>query len=121
MFRTKSLRSGRSASGGYDQYHRSLQLLGQLGMLCDLISRWCPFQNVPYGESPTNQRVECRSYSAMVLDHTLRKPVRRAWTLDGIAVDGPRLATFLVDRSTRVGRSHVDRMFNRKNEMRVWY
>jgi hypothetical protein len=74
---------------------------------------------MPDREPVSDQRVQCRSDGAVLLDHAFGKPVGNPCALDGIAVDRPGLAAFRVDEPIRARRGHVDRVLDREDETRA--
>ncbi len=78
-----------------------------------------PFFDMADRKTSRYQHIDGRAEAAMLLDDTLRQPVRCAASLDGIAVEQPYALPIGISAPAGIARRHEDRMLDRKDETRT--
>ena len=85
-------------------------------MLGQILLARRPFLDMANGETGRYQRIERGAETTVLLDHTLGEPIRRATSLDSIAVERPYALPIGIRALAGTARRHEDRMLDRKDE-----
>src|SRR5947209_2638157 len=89
---SRTVGEGELPSSCDQQEHRSLAFFGQFRLSCDLVVGRSPFLNMRDSKAEPDEQIKGGSDRAVLLDHVLGKPIRRARALHAIAIDRPYLA-----------------------------